>query len=182
MSKNTIFTFKELYIGSNKTEANLLRSLSYAVSVGNIYRIRRGIYTKDKNYNILELATRIYTPAYISFETVLQASGVIFQNYTSVTVASYKTLDTVCDGHKIKYRKIKSTALLSQEGIDICEGYSMASCERAVLDMLYLYPKYYLDNLQPIDFKKIYQILPIYNNKRLEKEVAELYKKYVESK
>jgi len=39
---------------------------------------RRGIYAKDKNYDRLELANRIYTPSYISLETVLSREGIVF--------------------------------------------------------------------------------------------------------
>jgi hypothetical protein len=38
----------------------------------------RGIYAKDKDYDKVELAGRIFTPGYVSFETVLVRSGINF--------------------------------------------------------------------------------------------------------
>jgi len=41
--------------------------------------LRRGLYAKDNSYDKNELATKIYIPSYISFETVLRNAGAIFQ-------------------------------------------------------------------------------------------------------
>ena len=60
------------------------------------------------------------------------------------------------------------------------EHYWIASPERAYLDMLYLHKDYYFDNLRPLDWNKVAEILPIYQNKRMERVVAEQYKSYQE--
>jgi hypothetical protein len=49
--------------------------LNKYVTAGKLIRVRRGLYAKDKDYNRFELATRINTPSYISFETVFTGSG-----------------------------------------------------------------------------------------------------------
>src|SRR3989344_4511360 len=86
---NTVFTFKEILLASEETTTNLLkRRLNYYVKKGELYSIRRGFYAKDKNYDKLELATKIYTPAYVSFETVLRQAGITFQYYERIFVAS----------------------------------------------------------------------------------------------
>jgi predicted transcriptional regulator of viral defense system len=56
--------------------------------------------------NKFEIATKIYKPSYISFETVLSQSGVIFQYYSQIFVASYLTREIEVDGQKYFYRKI----------------------------------------------------------------------------
>lgn len=72
--------------------------LSYYVRRGRLYRIRKGLYAKDTNYSKLELATRIFTPSYVSFETILAREGLIFQFHTHISVASYLTRDIEVDG------------------------------------------------------------------------------------
>ena len=56
------------------------------------------------------------------------------------------------------------------------DNYSIATVERAFLDMIYLFPDYYFDNLDLIDFEKCNKIVHIYNNKELIKRL----KKYAE--
>src|SRR5574337_550608 len=80
----TVFTYKDVLLlwGEPGSEAARVR-LNHYVKNGDLYRIRRGLYAKDKNYNKAELATRIFTPSYVSFETVLSKEGVIFQFHSS---------------------------------------------------------------------------------------------------
>jgi len=178
-SKSTVFTFKEILLASGENDPQLLvRRLSYYVSKGQLYHIRRGLYAKDKNYNRFELATKIYTPAYISLETVLAQAGVIFQFYEKIFVVTYKTKDLECDSYTYSFRTIKSDILTSREGIENNETYSIATKERAFLDTLYLNKDYHFDNLAPLDFHKIQTLLPLYNNKRMAKAVNNYYQDY----
>ena len=86
--KSSVFTIKEILITLEEKKSSLLRRrLNYLVKKGELYSIRRGIYAKDKNYDRLELATKIFTPAYISFETVLAKEGIIFQYYNKKGIA-----------------------------------------------------------------------------------------------
>lgn len=146
--------------------------------------IRRGIYSKDKDYDKYELATKIYTPSYVSFETVLGAAGVTFQLYGQIFVASYTTKEIECDGQEYSYKKIKDTILTNHIGIQSSGNYSIASPERAFLDVLYLNKDYHFDNLSALNWEKIHDMLPIYGgNKRMVKMVEmyhEAYKKDVD--
>ena len=176
-SNNTVFTFKDISLLWNDTDKKAtISAINYYVKTGNLHRIRRGIYAKDKNYNKLELATKIYTPSYVSFETVLTKAGVVFQYYGQIFVASYLTREITADGQKYSYKKIKDTILTNPLGIEIKENYSTASLERAFLDILYLYKDYYFDNLSPLNWDKVFEILPIYDNKQMEKKVKQYYK------
>lgn len=175
-SKKTVFTFKDLILmwGESKKETARVR-VNYYLKKRNLYRIRRGFYAKDKNYDKLELATRIFTPAYISFETVLGRAGVVFQYYDRILTASYLTREIKVDGQSYAYRKIKSTVLTNKKGVEDRGEYSVASPERAFLDTLYINKDYYFDNLTPLDWKEVFEILPIYNSKRMSKKVDKLY-------
>ncbi len=180
-SEKTVFSFKEqVLLWGDEDLQNLRSKLSYYVKKGYLYPIRRGIYGKDKNYDRYEVATKIFTPAYISFETVLRNAGMIFQYYTSIYVASYRTETINCDGQEYFFRTIKPTILTNILGVKIQNTYSIATPERAFLDMLYINKNYYFDNLGPLDWDKVYEILPIYRNKRMEKVVAEQQRTFEE--
>lgn len=138
--------------------------------------MRKGFYAKDKNYDRYELATKIYTPSYISFETVLAAAGIIFQYYSAVFVATYQTKNIMCDNQEYIYKKLKDTILVNTTGVEDKGTYFIASPERAFLDLLYLNKNYYVDNLSSLNFDKVLFILPIYQNKRMEKVVHERFK------
>ncbi|MCF7799388.1 type IV toxin-antitoxin system AbiEi family antitoxin domain-containing protein [Candidatus Babeliales bacterium] len=175
-SKSTVLTFKEILIASGEKQPDLLkRRLNYYVKKGELYNIRRGLYSKDKNYDKFELATKIFTPSYISFETILYQSGVIFQYYNKIFVASYQTKEISCDNQVYSFRKIKDIILTNIAGIENKGNYFVASKERAFLDTLYLNKDYYFDNLLPLDLDKIKALLPIYNNKRMVKKVKQYF-------
>ena len=176
-SDRTIFTLKDiaLFWQDEDTSAARVR-LNYYVSKGDLHRIRRGIYAKSKSYNTLELATRIFTPSYVSFETVLAKEGLIFQYQTPITVASYLTRTIAIDEQVYAYRKIKNSLLTNSTGIVQIENASIATKERAFLDTLYSNTDYQFDNLRSINWDQVFSLLPLYDNKRMIQKVDELSK------
>jgi predicted transcriptional regulator of viral defense system len=176
-SYKTVFSFKDIALlwhepGSKAT----WERIHYYIKKGELYRIRKGLYAKDQNYNRLELATRIYTPSYVSFETVLAKEGLIFQYYERIFVASYEDREISVDGQTYAYRRLKTNVLVNPTGVEHANETSMASKERAFLDTLYIHADYQFDNLRNINWEKVFEILPIYTNKRLEKTVSGIYK------
>lgn len=176
-SSKTVLTLKDIALlwQDPQTAAARVR-LNYYVRKGDLYRIRRGLYTKSKEYNKLELATRVFTPAYVSFETVLAKEGLIFQYQTQITVASYLTRKITVDGQIYCYKKIKEDVLIHAEGIEHKDETSIATKERAFLDTLYSNKDYHFDNIRSLDWDKVFTMLPIYNNKRMTKKVNQLWK------
>lgn len=173
-TKNTVFSIQDIALIWKESNTELVKTRVYRyVKTGKLHAIRKSFYAKDKNYNKCELATKIYTPSYISFETVLAKAGVIFQYYGQIFVASYLTREIIADGQTYSYKKIKDPILINKIGIKFEDNYFIASPERAFLDVLYLNKDYHFDNLINIDWNKVYKILPIYNNKRMEKRVKE---------
>jgi hypothetical protein len=178
-SNNTVFSFKEILLASGESNPALLRRRIYSyIKNGQLYGIRRGLYAKDKNYNKLELATKIFIPAYVSFETVLAEAGVTFQHYSQIFVASYQTKEIDCDGQIFSFKKLKTNILNNNSGIENKGFYSIASKERAFLDVVYLNKDYHFDNLSPLDWDKVFSILPMYENKRMTKKVNQYYKDF----
>lgn len=178
-SKSSVLTFKEIFLASGEANPSLLkRRLNYYVKKGELYSIRRGLYAKDKNYDRRELGTKIFTPSYISFETILLEAGIIFQYYATIFVATYQTKEIVCDGQTYAFKKIKDTILTNSAGVENKGNYFAASKERAFLDVLYLNKEYHFDNLSTLDFDKVLALLPIYNNKRMVKKVHAYFKAF----
>ncbi len=178
-SPKTVFSTKDIALLWGETVNVAVRvRLSQYVKNNKLIRIRRGIYAKDKNYNRFELATRIYTPAYISFETVLTRSGINFQYYGNIFAASYVTREIEADGQKISFIKMKDYVLSNTVGIENIDNVATATKERAFLDRIYASQDYHFDHLDVLDWRKVFEILPIYRNKRMNKKVAEYFKYY----
>jgi|SRR3989338_10870934 len=176
-SSKTILTSKDIaFLWQEKSKDNLKSKISYYVKRGNLRRLRRGIFCKDKEFNPKELATSIHTPAYISFETVLREEAVIFQQHNAIFVASYLARELKCAPYKFVFRKLKDEVLVNNQGIINKNGYSQASKERAFLDMIYLFKDYHFDNLRNIDWEKCSQLAKIYKNKSLEIRLKKYHK------
>ena len=149
---------------------------------GDLYRIRRGLYAKDKRYNKLELATRIFVPSYVSFETVLSTEGVTFQFYSQIFVATYLRREITVDGQAYSFRKIRDTILANPAGVEHRDESSFATKERAFLDALYIHTDYQFDNLAGLDWDRVFEMLPIYRNKRMIRKVRQLHKQSGDTK
>ena len=177
-SKKTVFSFKDIALLWGDSNNTALVRVNYYVKTGQIYRVRRGFYAKDKNYDKLELAAKIFTPSYVSFETVLAREGVIFQYYSQIFAASYLTRDIVCDNQTYSYRKIKGLVLVNNACVENNGECSVATKERAFLDTIYINKDYHFDNLSPLDWDMVFEMLPMYNNKRMAKKVKEFYEDF----
>lgn len=176
-SKKSVFTFKDIMLVSEETDAGLIkRRINYYIKRGELYHIRRGVYAKDKDYSRYELATKIYTPAYISFETVLAREGVIFQHYNRIFVASYLTRDVVCDNQFYTFKKLKDSVLTNHHGIINKDNIFISSKERAFLDTVYLNRDYHFDNLSSLDWEEVFNLIHVYKNKEMLGRVNQYYK------
>lgn len=174
-SNKTVFSFKDLILLWGDSDVNAAKArINYYVKNEDLYHIRQGLYGKDKNYNRLELATRIFTPAYISFETILAQAGMVFQYYSQIFVASYLSREIKCDNQIYVFKKIKDAILTNKAGIENKGEYLIASPERAFLDTMYINKNYYFDNLSPLDWDKTFEILPAYDNKSMASKVKQL--------
>ena len=175
---DTVFSTTELaLIFAEEQPVKLKKKLNYATKTGKLLSLRRGIYAKE-GYSSRELATKIYTPSYISLETVLVDHGVTFQHNTTITAISYVSRQIICDDLTIQYRKTRDYILTNKAGIVNTETYFEATLERAFLDALFLYRDYHFDNLGPIDFTKAAELLPIYENKTLNRRFKDIMIKH----
>jgi len=120
--------------------ASLLVTISRLQKRGEIKRIIKGYYqVADKPINTQKIATQIYQPSYISFESALSRYGGISQVPYCLTLATTnKPKKIVLDKEDIEYRKIKQDLLF---GFNLIDGVYVATAEKALLDTLYMVSK-----------------------------------------
>lgn len=176
----TVFTLREISLLFPKVPyTNLKKRMSYLATISAIQKLTRGVYAKDQ-YDIRELANKLYTPSYISLETVLQPAGVTFQYYECVFTVSYLTRTVTVGNHTIEYRKMPKDVLVNFQGITQEGNVPIASPERAFLDAVFLYKNYHFDNLSTLDWNKIMELKQIYPSRVFTKRVEEYYQIYTE--
>jgi hypothetical protein len=151
-TSQTVFDLKDLaFLLWEKNYNNLKSKVAYYVKKWYLSRIRKWIFVKD-NFSVYELACKIYTPSYISFETILQNNWVIYQYDETIYLASYLSRNILLEEKwkivKICYRKLKDEILYNPEWVEKKDFYSIATLERAVNDMKYLKKDFYFDNLK----------------------------------
>ena len=176
----TIFTVNEItQLCPGISYESIRDRLYYFTKKGKLIHPHYGIYAKP-SYNPLELANKVYTPSYISLETVLLREGVVFQHYETIFAVSYLTRAiTVADVH-IQYRTIRKDILTNTQGVLRHDGYAVASLERAFLDAVYIYKNYHFDNLGPINWEKVETLKSLYANHSFEKRLDGYYQEYKE--
>jgi len=179
-TSKTVLTMKDLALIWQEDKADHLKAkTSYYTKQGALTRLARGIFAKNKTYDPKELAASMYAPSYISFETVLREAGIIFQHYDTIFAASRWSKTIKRSKHIFTYRKLKDELLYNPAGIVNQGNYSIASKERAFLDMLYLFPDYYFDNLKVIDWDRCFELNLIYGNKQLIKRLNKYHGSYI---
>lgn len=176
--RETVFTLKDISLLFPQIAYDNLKSqMAYFSKTGAIKKLRKNIYVKE-DYDIYELANKLYAPSYVSLETVLSKEGLIFQYYQSVFSVSYLSRSLFVASNELRYRKINDEILFNHQGIERINQAEAATKERAFLDAVFLYKDYHFDNLRPLDWEKINDIKTIYNSKIFNKRVDEYYKIY----
>lgn len=169
----TAFTFSELaQLFPGIDYQSLKNRVKYAVKTGKLASPRRSFYVKPE-YNFWELANKIYTPSYVSLETVLAQAGIVFQKYETVFMVSYLTRRIKVAGRQIFYRKIKDEILVNKTGVENIDGIFIASKEKAFLDAVFLYKDYHFDNLRPLDWVAVEAMVGIYHSRALERRLKD---------
>ncbi len=171
----TVFRLNDIALLSGETSfQSLNKKMNYYVHAGKLLNPRKGIYAKP-GYNPEELACTIYTPSYISLESVLQKAGVVFQYDSRISVVSYLSRSIEVEGQIYLFRKIKGELLVNTAGIVRLDNQiNIATVERAFLDTLYLKTDYYFDNLNPINKDLVYKLLPFYQSEVLTRRINKL--------
>mgnify|MGYP000546932096 CR=1 FL=1 len=116
---------------------------------GLLLRLRQGYYTfpeyKSKPDFTLFFANRIYRPSYVSLHTALAFYEVIPEAVVQITsVTSLKTASFLNDFGEYAYKSVREELMFGYDIKTIGNGHSLqlARPEKALLDLLYLYPFY----------------------------------------
>jgi predicted transcriptional regulator of viral defense system len=116
---------------------------------GYLVRLRRGLYAFAEYRSDPEMATyfagRIYRPSYVSLHSALSFYGLIPESVVQITsVASLKTAVFSNGFGEYTYGSIREDLMFGYEPRRLANGRTTpyASREKALLDLLYLYPFY----------------------------------------
>lgn len=175
-SGKTVFTVQEIRLLTQgvASPSSLPNRLSRLVLGGELLRLRQGVYALP-SYDPLEFACKIQVPSYISMETVLRKHGVIFQYDNSITIASYQPKVIYNpSGEVFLFRKLSTSILINREGKIVSPNYTIATVERAFLDLCYVDKWRTYENIDPLNVEKVLDLLPIYNNKSLTQRVSSI--------
>lgn len=124
-------------------------NLTRWIKKGLLIRLRQGLYTfsEYRVYSdyILYFANKIYNPSYISLHTALSFYGIIPEAVLQITsVTSLKTASFNNEFGDYKYKSVKDELIFGYD-LKIFFGervLKIAKAEKAILDLLYLYPFY----------------------------------------
>lgn len=124
-------------------------NLTRWVKKGYLIRLRQGYFAfpeyKNKPEYALYLANKIYRPSYISLHKALSFYGLIPEAVVQITsVTSLKTASFVNAFGEYSYKNIKEDLLFGYELKQMADNRTIqfATPEKALLDLLYLYPFY----------------------------------------
>ncbi len=164
---------------------------------GLLLRLRQGYYTfpeyKNKPDFVMFFANRIYRPSYISLHTALAFYGMIPEAVVQITsVTSLKTASFQNDFGEYEYKSVRDRLMFGYNIKPIANGQSLqfAQPEKALLDLLYLYPFYNteqeMDNLRfdedflqdELDLQLMEDYLLKFKSKALERRVKLLKNTY----
>ena len=164
---------------------------------GLLLRLRQGYYTfpeyKGKPDFALYFANRIYRPSYVSLHTALAFYGMIPEAVVQITsVTSLKTVSFTNDFGEYGYKSVREELMFGYDLKPIADGrtFQLARPEKALLDLLYLYPFYNtgqeLEDLRldedflqdDLDQKLLEEYTVKFENKALEKRVQLLINTY----
>ena len=162
-SKNTVFTTSELKILFNIKNPSLLNMNLQTMSKQNIiHNLWYGIWVL-KEYDRLELGSKLRKNSYISLEYVLQKNWIIFQSYeNTITLIWNNTFTKEIDWLNFEFHKIKPGILTNPLWLVYTWKYYIATPERAVCDMIYLYKNINFDNISSLDGKLLSELSEIY--------------------
>jgi predicted transcriptional regulator of viral defense system len=127
-------------------------NLTRWVRQGYLTRLRQGFYAFSEYLPsrdfALYISNRIYKPSYISLHTALAFYGVIPEAVVQITaVSSLKTAEFVNDFGTYSYKKMREDLMFGYELMPFGERtIGFATPEKALLDLLWLYPFYNTPN------------------------------------
>ncbi|MDP4001769.1 MAG: hypothetical protein Q8P69_01850 [bacterium] len=179
-----IFTAQDLAVlWGYDDEQKLYELIKYYVRKKQIFAIARGLYAtkpysdrdlRDDPKLLFAVANKLVPNSYVSLFTVLKKCGVIFQYYDEIFSVAKRSVIRKVKGLNFVYKRIKSEILLNELGVEQENGVRIASLERAVADIWYLYPRLNVEGLERVNVKELRKIVRLYEKKSMLKKIQEL--------
>jgi predicted transcriptional regulator of viral defense system len=146
MFKEACFTVNQVYAWHPGFEKN---NLGRWVKNGLLIKLRNGYYTfpeylSEPNFPLF-IGNRIYRPSYITIHTALAFYGLIPESVIQITnVTTLKTANFTNPAGSFFYHHLQPELFFGFNSLPFLNGRSllMATIEKALLDLLYLYPFY----------------------------------------
>lgn len=191
--------FRELFFDSGYFNINQIyaiipqferNNLTNWVRKGYLLRLRRGLYTFPEYTHISGIseyfAGQIYKPSYISLHYALSSYGLIPESVVQITsVTTLKTANFKNSFGDYRYKSIRERLMFGYNVKELSSPWAIffATPEKALLDLLYLYPFYNstseIENLRldeeilhtAINWEKLAEMLQQFANKALEQRI-----------
>jgi len=140
INSNQIYTWQPDFDKNN---------MSRWLQKGLLLKLRNGFYTfpeyKTKSDFAYYIANRIYRPSYVSLHAALAFYGMIPESVVQITsVTSMKTATFINVFGEFSYKSVRPDLFFGYDVKPMKDGRSLllAKPEKALLDLLYLYPFY----------------------------------------
>ncbi len=172
----TVFSTNELMqLWQAENKKSLLVAISRAIKHGYLSPLRRGLYViADNTPDSFELAAKMKSNSYISFETVLATAGVIHQWHDPIFLASLRAETIKNDYGEFVYHKLPARIVDNPLGKINKGRYFIATPERALCDKVYKDGRVYLDDISGLDKELAMEISLIYN-KRVINDIKKIF-------
>jgi len=188
------FTSNQVYAwypGFNKNNLSRWVKKEYLIKLRNGFYMFREL-SDTPNLN-LYVANRIYRPSCISLHTAMAFYGLIPEAVVSiVSVSTLKTASFTNDLGSFSYKKLSEKLFTGFDHMPFLKDKTilMASPEKALLDLLYLYPFYNAEKdvldlrldsdmlHENINVSKLRELLTNFENKAMERRTNLLLKCY----
>lgn len=194
MFKFACFSINQIYAWQPDFDKN---NLTRWLKKGYIFRLKQGYYTfseyKTNSDYISYFANKIYNPSYISLHSALSFHGIIPEAVVQITSAT--PLKTATFSNEIAtyaYQTIHPDLMFGYNlnFIEKKRAVKIATPEKAILDLLYLYSFYQTEDdllelrfdenylTQKLDMMKLVEFCDMFQNVSLEKRLKKLIQVY----
>jgi predicted transcriptional regulator of viral defense system len=140
----------------------LLKTVQRYIDRQILFSIYKGIYSiiPIEKLNPFEIACSIGGPfSYISGETILSMEGYILQDVRKLTLFGKKAKEVTIGDTIFLCRYLNNKFLLNRVGIEDNRGFSIATPQRALADLLYLNPQFHIDNQLSINMTDVNNLI-----------------------
>lgn len=149
------YTVSEIQMILGQSRPATRVAISRFIKAGVLGRLGRNVYLPALgSYNLEEIATTLYAPCYLSFESALSKYGILSQIPRTLTCATLRKSKKVrLGGQEVEYRRVKKDLFFGYQFLD---KTAIAEPEKALLDQLYFVSLgKALLNLEDLDFSKL---------------------------